>query len=188
MANCQSNCGCSRGCGTLNSVYYRNYPYYTGPCPSVGCGCYPGDYPPPIVPEPAPMGAIGSFYAVGPVTVAAGGAVPLTAGTVNPCVFTLNGSNVTIRQPGTYRATYTVNVPADIAAGTTMTLNLNGAAIAGSGVNIETAAGTSTSSYTGQAVFTARAGDMLSLNTLSALSFTAATTAPIFTLVLERVG
>ena len=66
MANCHSNCGCSRGCGTLNSVYYRNYPYYTGPCPSVGCGCCPGDYPPPIVPEPAPMGAIGSFYAVGP--------------------------------------------------------------------------------------------------------------------------
>lgn len=184
MANCQSNCGC----GTLNSVYYRNYPYYTGPCPSAGCGCYPGDYPPPIVPEPAPMGAIGSFYAVGPVTVAAGGAVPLTAGTVNSCVFTLNGSNVTIRQPGTYRATYTVNVPADTAATTTMTLNLNGAAIAGSGVDVETAAGATTASFTGQAVFTARAGDMLSLNTLSALSFTAATTVPIFTLVLERVG
>ena len=183
MANCQSNCGCSRGCGTLNSVYYRNYPYYTGPCPSVGCSYYP-DYPT----ESVPMGAIGSFYAVGPVTVAAGGAVPLTAGTVNSCVFTLNGSNVTIRQPGTYRATYTVNVPADTAASTTMTLNLNGAAIAGSGVDVETAAGTTTASFTGQAVFTARAGDMLSLNTLSALSFTAATTVPIFTLVLERVG
>lgn len=188
MANCYSNCGgCTRCCGALNSLCgCRNYPYYTGPCPNA-CGCYP-DYPAPIEPEPMAAGAIGSFYAPGPVSVAAGGSVALTAGLVNPRYFAVNGSSIAIRQPGTYRAMYTLNVPAGLAVNTVMTLGLNGATIAASGVDVETTADAATANFAGQAIFTARAGDALNLGSLSALNIPSATTNPVFTLILERIG
>lgn len=188
MANCRSNCsGCTRGYGALNSLYgCRNYPYYTGPCPNA-CGCYP-DYPSPIDPEPQMMGAIGSFYALGPVSVAAGGAVALTASMVNPRYFAVSGSSITIRQPGTYRAMYTLNVPTGLAVNTVMSLGLDGAVVAASGVDVETTTDTATANFAGQTIFTARAGDVLNLDSLSALNITSATTDPVFTLILERIG
>ena len=57
-----------------------------------------------------------------------------------------------------------------------------------SGVDVETTTDTATANFAGQTIFTARAGDVLNLDSLSALNITSATTDPVFTLILERIG
>ena len=82
---------------------------------------------------------------------------------------------------------YTLNVPAGLAVNTVMTLGLNGATIAASGVDVETTTDAATANFAGQAIFTARAGDALNLGSLSALNIPSATANPVFTVILERL-
>lgn len=130
----------------------------------------------------------GMFTAWLPVAISANGIVPLTMN--NPCKapsFEVNSGLITLENAGTYLATYTVQVPAAAALDTTVTLNVNGASQSAAATQIVTAAGDTTTSYTGQAIFEAADGATVSLRTSEAINVTDPAAQPIFTLALVQL-
>ena len=213
--NCNSNrrgCGCMR----MARGYWRSYPYYTGPCPDEDgrychnhddddahgdargeccehrhnhcdrcdrgdrCGrhrrCRRFDH------------GSGLFVAWLPLAVSANGIIPLTMN--NPCRepdFEVNSGLITLENEGTYLATYTVQVPADTALDTLITLNVDGASQSAAATQVTTEAGAATASFTGQAIFEAGEGATVSLRTSEAINITGTATQPMFTLTLVRL-
>ena len=141
------NNGCGN-CRNSNSAYgclnclgarrrWENYPYYDGPCPDAE-GAYACDREEEN--DDRERGSrrrsrrcreneFGIFSAMLPMAVAANGITPLVN---NNCFgagegFPVNSGLVTIEQPGTYLATYTVRVPEGQTVDSTLTLNVNDA-------------------------------------------------------------
>lgn len=200
MANCNSNCGCGRcgqtggaRMGALNSLCRScSSPYYTGPCPSTcDCGCAQTGCTCSGCTGCQSCACSGSIYASftvsGPITVAAGGAVPLTASVSDADAFTVSGGSIALRCPGAYLALYAVNIPADTAVDTTTELTLNGRALAPSAISVVTSTDAASHGFTSAAAFTAQAGDIVSLTSASALSISAATSQPVFALTIVKL-
>ena len=188
-----------------------NDPFYTGPCPPKPCGlcgCDSGDadsngcarcrcrrtercgrdsdvetrrtceY------DEGGWGQPGSYAllaAEGPLSVAAGGAIPLTA-----CGDEDADDEIVLCHPGIYRALYTFNAPLGAAVNTTLELRRNGRPLYASAVEIATT-GVSCG-FCGQTVFEARRGDALTLNTINALSIPDQLSAPLATLTLVKLA
>lgn len=130
----------------------------------------------------------GIFTAWLPVAISANGIVPLTVN--NPCrksSFEVNSGLITVENEGTYLATYTVQVPAATALDTNITLNVDGASQSAAATQVTTAAGDTTASYTGQAIFEAAEGATVSLRTSAAINVTEPAAQPIFTLSLVQL-
>lgn len=200
-----------RGCGCMRMArgYWNNYPYYTGPCPNED-GCYrqDGDDDDRDNDRECDRGrrrgcgrrdrcdrrgcrgdrCSGIFTAWLPVAISANGIVPLTVN--NPCrepSFEVNSGLITLEDAGTYLATYTVQVPAATALDTGITLNVDGASQSTAATQVVTAAGDTTASYTGQAIFEAAEGATVSLRTSDAINVTEPAAQPIFTLSLVQL-
>ena len=168
------HCGCmrmARGC-------WGNFPYYGGPCPDT-CGCY-GRRPCEDTDSDnggddddctcrrrrrrrcGPPNAL--FTAYTPIMVSANGIVPLAlSDTTRDRMFDTNCGLITVEAPGTYLATYKVNVPAGTTMETLLTLNVNGACQSPATENVVADGGSSSLNYTAQAIFEADEGDTVSL-------------------------
>ena len=176
QASCTDGCGNTSGnCNCGNNCGHWWHPW--------DCGCGGSVYPP-VQPDPNPptpslppsptpginsTSAYGFFNAVSPVTVAAGGVIPLQTTLANDRYFTNTGGSILIRRAGTYLVTYTVQLPAGEDTASQYYLTLNGTAINESALN--TADDTDTGeSYTAQVIIQAPANSTLTLNSSAAVS------------------
>lgn len=231
MAN-NRNCGCRNrgcsGCVALGSVagpfsncgrpaceqYYRNPPYYNGPCapgPWPPKHCMPCCWPwPPMQPQscaPAPEEVenclpCALFTRNAPVDVVlpttpqvetaalTSGIVPLGQTVGNSDYFrACPRGGVEILHGGTYLAVYSANIPVAQAVSTDLSLALSGTTLSGSTQTLTSATtDTAVTSVTGMAIFTAECGDLLTLRSSAAISIsTPAVVQNVFTLTLIRV-
>lgn len=150
------HCGCNRGCDDRRACEYDE-----------GCWGQPGSY--------------ALLAAEGPLSVAAGGAIPLTA-----CGDEDADDEIVLCHPGIYRALYTFNAPLGTAVNTTLELRLSGRPLYASAVEI--AAAGASCGFCGQTIFEARRGDALTLNTINALSIPDRLSAPVATLTLVKLA
>ena len=181
---CNNNCGCGNGCG--NCSCGSNCGCNDCECDSCGCGCPP--MPPPLPPVPPVEPCLplsGNFFSAAPLTVAAGGNIPLVASGA-PAGYTVENGAVQIQNPGTYYLSYTVSVPADTALATVITPALNGASLPAGAVTVDAVATDGPLTLSGQTVFVADAGARLSLVSSEALSLPGAT--PFVNLSLLRIS
>lgn len=189
--------GCNKRYGCLNSMGGRycwdSFPYYPGPCPDengdYGCAC--GD-------ERSCRGECGNrnicgqgggfgmFTAMMPLAVAANGIVPLanTGCICNDDAFKVNFGMITLKEEGTYLATYTVRVPEGEELESTFTLDVNNASQASA---VTMVGGSGPSSYTAQAIFDAGDQTTLALKTSEAINVTRSAMQPLVTLSLVRL-
>ena len=131
----------------------------------------------------------GMFICYPPLAVSANGIIPLANGI--PCrkdSFDVNSGLITLEKAGTYLASYNVQVPGAVALDTTVTLNVENASQAPAAMEVITAEGDATSSFSAQAIFQADEGDTVSLRTTDAINATDTAAQPIFTLSLVRIG
>ena len=126
-------------------------------------------------------GSYALLAAEGPLSVAAGGAIPLTA-----CGDEDADDEIVLCHPGIYRALYTFNAPLGTAVNTTLELRLSGRPLYASAVEIATAG--ASSGFCGQTIFEARRGDALTLNTINALTIPDQLSAPLATLTLVKLA
>lgn len=194
------SCGCmkmARGC-------WNSFPYYTGPCPDEE-GCYSRDR---CETESVERDCehhercgrrrcrcfregmcCGMFTACLPVAISSNGIVPLCVN--NPCretSFDVNSGLITLKNAGTYLATYKVLVPENTALDTRISLNVDGASLSPATTQLITEGGAATSSYTGQAIFEAADGATVSLRTSEAINVTDPAAQPMFTLSLVQLN
>ena len=101
-------------------------------------------------------GSYALLAAEGPLSVAAGGAIPLTA-----CGDEDADDEIVLCHPGIYRALYTFNAPLGAAVNTTLELRRNGRPLYASAVEIATTG--ASCGFCGQTIFEARRGDALTL-------------------------
>ncbi|MBR2697491.1 MAG: hypothetical protein IKE76_02785 [Clostridia bacterium] len=207
-----NNNGCKRkGCGCMKMARgcWNSFPYYTDPCPN-GDGCYPweqdDDSDNTCEERPCrckrccrPCRRCGCFGHGGlcngffscclPLAVSPNGIVPLCVN--NPCresSFEVNSGLIKLENPGTYLATYKVQVPENTALDTTITLNVDGASQSAAATQVVTEAAASTASFTGQSIFQAAEGATVSLRSSEAINVTDPASQPIFTLTLVQLG
>ncbi len=150
------HCGCNRGCDDRRACEYDD-----------GCWGQPGSY--------------ALLAAEGPLSVAAGGAIPLTA-----CGDEDADDEIVLCHPGIYRVLYTFNAPLGTAVNTTLELRLSGRqryATAGGIAPPGASCGVG-----GQTILEARRGDALTLNTINALSIPDRLSAPVATLTLVKLA
>lgn len=162
-------CGCKPGCCS-------GFCYKWADCPFGGCGTCEN-----------PASAAAEFRAVAPQTECAGGALTFTGGSCACDDFETCHGGVRIKRCGRYIAIYTFAAPAGNNAATTLSLAVNGSEIYASRAYIAPAAGYSSRQAHGQAMFDAQAGDVISLNTSSALSIPDCAE-PIASLILLAAG
>lgn len=199
QASCTDNCGNSNGCSNTCSCGSNNgchhcchHPHFWPPWAWEDGTAQPNPNPPtpslPPMPMPGlnPTSAYGFFTAVPPVTVAAGGAVPLQTSLANDRYFTNNNGSILIRRAGTYLVTYTVQLPAGEATASQYYLALNGTAVNGSAVNAGEDTTTS-ESYTAQVIVQAPANSTLTLNSADAVSLDATALNP-YNLTIVRLA
>ena len=126
-------------------------------------------------------GSYALLAAEGPLSVTAGGAIPLTA-----CGDEDADDEIVLCHPGIYRALYTFNAPLGAAVNTTLELRRNGRSLYASAVEIATTG--ASCGFCGQTVFEAHRGDALTLNTINALSIPDQLSAPLATLTLVKLA
>ncbi len=200
MAN---NLGCgnrrnsNNAYGCLNCLGGRrcwdNFPYYGGPCPDAE-GIYACDR------EEENDRERGCrrrgqryrdsdfciFSAMLPMAVAANGIIPLVN---NNCLgavegFPVNSGLVTIEQPGTYLATYTVRVPEGQTVDSTLTLNVNDASQSSA---VSQIGGEGPAGFTAQAIIDVGENATLALRSSEAINLTETSAQPLVTLSLVRI-
>lgn len=188
--------GCGRrnsnNIGCLNSVGGRwcNDPYYGGPCPDVN-----GEYDCEERLEERReyrrerRGSVcGMFMTSLPVATLANGIIPLARTMCGCDAFTVNSGMITLREPGTYLATYTVRVPMGTELSTTTTLNLNDAMQTSGIAVIDTGAeATGTVSTTAQAILNVESGDTVTLRSSDPINVAGTAAQPMFTLSLVKL-
>ncbi|MDO4866248.1 MAG: hypothetical protein Q4C10_06790 [Clostridia bacterium] len=202
MAN-KHRCGCSgrddrnsnRSYGCLNSLESRyrwdNYPYYGGPCPDVNGAANDGD-----CDRDEHRGrrrrhcgrrnGFGMFSAMLPMAVAANGVIPLVGSCGCPGWenFNVNSGLVTVKEEGTYLATYTVRLPEGADVNSTITLNVNDASQSSA---ITQVGGAGPGCFTAQAIFDACGDTTVTLRSSEAINITEPSAQPLFTLSLVRL-
>lgn len=131
--------------------------------------------------------AKGIFLSYLPMAVAANGIIPLVDNRLcRKSDFDVNSGMITVKEAGTYLATYTVRVPADTALDTTVTLNVDDASQS-SAITEIACAGTGTSAYMAQAIFDAPRGATVALRSSAPITMTETSMQPMFTLSLVQL-
>ena len=188
-----NNCNCNNGCNcNNNSCCYHHRPPFWPPWAWEDAPVMPDPNPPTPSLPPAPLpginptSAYGFFNAVPPVTVTAGGVVPLQTNLANDRYFTNNNGSILIRRAGTYLITYTVQMPAGEGTASQYYLTLNGTAINESALNTGDDT-TGTESYTAQVIVQAPANSTLTLNSSNAVSLEATALNP-YNLTIVRLA
>ena len=195
-------CGCSErrnhnsGYGCLNSVGSRyrweNFPYYTGPCPDAdgeyACERDDEDFEERNCRERRRRcrgGGFGIFTAMLPMAVAANGIVPLVGGNcLSAEELNANCGLISVKEAGTYLATYTVRMPAEAAMESTFSLSVNDAAQASS---IVETGGVGPACFTGQAIFEVCDHATVALRSTEAINIASRSTQPLVTLSLVKL-
>ena len=199
--NCNHNCNCTNNCSNncTNSCNCHHHCCHHRPC------WYPCDFEntfPPVMPDPNPptpslpppappainpTSAYGFFNAAPPVTIAAGGVVPLETNLANDRFFTNTGGSILIRRAGAYLVSYSVQVPAGETLASQYYLTLNGTAIDETALNVTDDGAEETESYTIQAIIQATANSTLTLNSSNAVTLEATALNP-FNLTIVRLA
>lgn len=189
----------SNGFGLLRSVPdYRtlrrwwgdDFPFYNGPCGPCADDCCDHCWlgRPPYPDEDVPgCHAAAAFTAAAPVQLSAGGSVSFSAAGDIPDGFSVESGGIRIENAGTYMAIYTVNVPANAAVSSRFVLTLNGSSISASAMDVSATAGDGTNGSTMSALFTADAGSLLNLSSLSPVNICPGPASNIFTLTIIAV-
>jgi len=112
----------------------------------------------------------GVFFAHGAISLSAGGAVPLTARYADAQCFSCSYGNILIRRPGLYYAAVTMDVPGDCPISTVIRLELDNQAVCPPEIPVDTGCGGPAANFAGHTVFHARAGSLLKLSSLEAIS------------------
>ena len=195
MANNQ-RCGCRASyntLGCLNSLASRrlwdNYPYYDGCCPDAD-GCYDcGSGGPGWPVRPCGDGACYAMLsACQPLAVAANGNVPLAKSSARNPAIGVNGGVVSLYNPGVYLATMSVRVPAATEVDSTFALALNDVNLPTTITPVETTAEAGQAfTATAQAMFTAEAGDALTIRSSETVNLSEPMIEPMFVLTLVRL-
>lgn len=204
MAN-KHRCGCSgrndrnsnRSYGCLNSLESRyrwdNYPYYGGPCPDVNgavndidSACDREERHGRRRGRRGRRDCFGLFSAMLPMAVAANGIVPLVGNCGCPVGdgFNVNSGLVTVKEEGTYLATYTVRLPEGADVNSTITLNVNDASQSSA---ITQVGGAGPGCFTAQAIFDAGDDSTVTLRSSEAINITEPSAQPLFTLSLVKL-
>lgn len=197
MVNCNAchSCKSKRGCthvGALNSLSRsRSFPFFTGPCPEAparvnGCTALNTALDAHTCDRCecsicSSRTGFGVFSASGPISLPAEGAVNLNARNVNADFFTASCGSIRIRRSGLYYAAVTADIPCESAVDTILRLEL------GSQPLVPPELAVTTGNYAGHTVFHARAGELLKLSTLEALTISQTTAQPVFTLTLIKL-
>ena len=189
--NSNNNYGCLNCLGGRRR--WDNYPYYDGPCPDAE-GAYSCDRDDDNDRDNGGRrrcrrgrdNDFGLFSAMLPMAVAANGIIPLVN---NNCFgvgegFPVNSGLVTIEQPGTYLATYTVRVPEGQTVASTLTLNVNDASQSSA---ISQIGGEGPAGFTAQAIFDVCDHSTLALRSSEAINLTGTSAQPLVTLSLVRI-
>ncbi len=195
--NCNNNCSNCGNCGNgCNHCGHHPRPPFWPPWDWENGNVYPPVLPDPNPPTPSlpppmpgisPTSAYGFFNAVPPVTVSAGGIIPLQTNLANDRYFTNTGGSILIRRAGVYLVTYTVQVSAGEDFSTQYYLALNGTAINESALNVIDDAAAETESYTAQVIIQAPANSTLTLNSSAAVTLEATALNP-YNLTIVRLA
>lgn len=181
------DCGFGNFCHNCNGCCECNFCHNCAPMPPAP-PMPPMPPAPPLPPAPPvdPCPPLpGNFVSAAPLTVAAGGSIPLTAnGTA--AGYTVENGAVQIRNAGTYYLSYTVSVPAETALTTTITPVLNGVSLPAGAVSLDVVETDTPTAASGQTVFIADAGAVLTLSSSGAVGLTGTT--PLLSLNLLRIG
>ena len=176
-----------------NRRCWDNYPYYTGPCPDRdgnyevarsgydderrGCdGGRPRDR----------EGKYGLFTAMLPMAVAPNGIIPLVnSNCLCPCGdFAVNSGLISVKEAGTYLATYTVRVPEGQTLASNITLNVNDASQSSA---ITEVGGAGPVSFTAQAICDVCERSTIALRSSEAITMTDPSVQPLVTLSLVKI-
>ena len=130
----------------------------------------------------------GVFTANGPINLSAGGTINLTCRNVNTDCFTTSFGSIRIRRAGIYFAMVTADIPVGTCVDTTLRLELGNQVLVPPELSIVTHSDCDTNNFAGSTVFCARAGELLKLSTLDALTVSQTTAQPVFTLTLIQIG
>ena len=128
------------------------------------------------------------FTANGPINLSAGGTINLTGRNVNTDCFTTSFGSIRIRHTGIYFAMVTADIPIGTCVDTTLRLELGNQVLVPPELAIVTHSDCDTHNFAGSTVFCAKAGELLKLSTLDALTISQTTAQPIFTLTLIQIG
>lgn len=194
-ANCDCDCGCNCNCGCgCDSCNSSNCGCGNCNCSNSNCNCGCGN---------SNCGCDNSngncastcadYYAMltaqGPATLQDGGSVPFTLVSGSTSSFQTCQGGVQFLQNGTYFVNYTINAPAGSQANAVMGLRLNGTRLSQSEVPVQIAAGAGATSFSGQTVVQACAGDCLSLVSNGPATFPQGSLAtPLFTMTVVRIS
>ena len=130
----------------------------------------------------------GVFTANGPINLSAGGTINLTGRNVNTDCFTTSFGSIRIRRAGIYFAMVTADIPVGTCVDTTLRLELGNQALVPPELAIVTHSDCESHNFAGSTVFCAKAGELLKLSTLDALTIGQTTAQPVFTLTLIQIG
>ena len=178
------NCGCNNsGCNSCDNCSPCHVCGCTGVncfgcCTQCGChrcGCHC-------------RACFGVFTANGPINLSAGGTINLTCRNVNTDCFTTSFGSIRIRRAGIYFAMVTADIPVGTCVDTTLRLELGNQVLVPPELSIVTHSDCDTNNFAGSTVFCARAGELLKLSTLDALTVSQTTAQPVFTLTLIQIG
>ena len=162
--NC-NHCNCN-SCNTCT-------PCACNHCTQCGCHCH---------------ACFGVFTADGPINLSAGGTINLTCRNVNTDCFTTTYGSIRIRRAGIYFAMVTADIPVGTCVDATLRLELGNQVLVPPELSIVTHSDCDTHNFAGSTVFCARAGELLKLSTLDALTVSQTTAQPVFTLTLIQIG
>lgn len=161
---------------------YPDFPFYSGPCPPCDCDCdtnscggckkckkcrccHHCDHCGHHHDCPHTRCEAAMFSADAPISVEAGGNIPLSPRISNHDCFDTRNGCVRIRRSGLYHVTWTANIPSYQSVSARLRLTLNGSEVPGSGQTICTQADNTSTSVTGQAFVSTPPGGTLCLNT-----------------------
>ena len=173
--------------------------FYTGPCGSQSSPCgsspccgWPGGWPG-YWPVPEDSGVPVSnpsaeFVATAPAAVTAGGQLNLQYDSGDQNAFQVRPSGIRIVYPGRYFASYTFQNPASTTLDTTLSLELDGNPLNASSSRAVTDGTAVSSTFSGNAIFEADAGDYLTLGSTGAITLPASDQTPVATLTLLRIS
>jgi len=179
-------CGCAENscnnCGGINNCNNCSGCYNCGGCGSCnGCGNCGGDA--------TPYGAAAEFVAAVPQNICAGNAVVFSGECDTDGCFSSEHCGIRINRAGRYVAIYSMASSACDNAATMLSLALNGSEMYASRSYMSPAVRSDSRHASGQAVFCAHAGDVLTLNTSVALNIPHnGASCPLATLVIWRIN
>lgn len=135
-----------------------------------------------------PCAAAAEFIVLAPQHEYSGGAFTFAPGACRSDGFELCSGGVRISRPGRYIAVYSFSAPACTNAATTISFSLNGVEMIASRAFISPALTGDSRAAMGQALFEADAGDIIALNTSTAMNIPASISGgPIATVIIYSV-